>query len=205
MTLASAASPWVGPPSPRSRRTRRAVLDATAALLAEGGLSATTIDAIRDRSGVSKTTIYKTWPNRLCVAVDAFAGRLAVDANVPDTGTVRGDLTEQISRVSMFYASPVGTVFVQLLANAAQDRIASEWLQQRLLVSREFGTRELWGRAVSRGEVREDIDPGLVMDVVFGPVMWRLVSGRHPMTAEETETIVGYVLNGLLTSTTTSS
>lgn len=69
-------------------------------LLAEGGLAAATIDAIRDRSGVSKATIYKHWPNRLCVAVDAFGDQLASETSLPDTGSTRGDLTEQIKRVS---------------------------------------------------------------------------------------------------------
>src|SRR5258708_4402445 len=143
-------NPSAAEPKPmRSSLTRRAVLDAAAALLAEGGLAATTIDAIRDRSGVSKTTIYKHWPNRLCVAVDAFAERLASDASVPDTGTVQGDLREQFSRVSGFYASPVGSVFAQLLANTAQDPLASEWLQARFLDSRRRGTQELWERAAS--------------------------------------------------------
>jgi AcrR family transcriptional regulator len=169
--------------------------------MAEGGLAATTIDAIRDRSGVSKTTIYKHWPNRLCVAVDAFAERLATDASLPDTGTARGDFGEQIRRVSAFYASPVGSVFAQLLANAMQDPLASQWLQTRFLDSRQRGTRELWDRAVSRGEVQKDIDPDLAMDLVFGPVMWRLVSGRRPLTEADADAIVNSVLNGLRATT----
>ena len=185
----------------RNSRTRRAVLDATAALMAEGGLAAATIDAIRDRSGISKTTIYKHWPNRLCVAVDAFAERLATDASLPDTGTARGDFREQIRRVSAFYASPVGSVFAQLLANATQDPVASEWLRTRFLDSRQRGTQELWDRAVSRGEVQEGIDPDLAMDLMFGPIMWRLVSGRRPMTEDDADVIVNSVLNGLRAAT----
>jgi AcrR family transcriptional regulator len=181
----------------RNSRTRRAVLDATAALMAEGGLAATTIDAIRDRSGVSKTTIYKHWLNRLCVAVDAFAERLATDASLPDTGTAHGDFREQLSRVSAFYASPVGLLFAQLLANARQDPAASQLLQTRFLDSRQRGIQELWHRAVSRGEVRDDIDPDLAMDLLFGPVMWRLVSGRRPLTRDEADAIVTAVLTGL--------
>ena len=169
--------------------------------MAEGGLAATTIDAIRDRSGVSKTTIYKHWPNRLCVAVDAFAERLASDARLPDTGTAWGDFREQIRRVSAFYASPVGNVFVQLLANAMQDSVASEWLQARFLDSRQRGAQELWNRAVSRGEVQRDIDPDLAMDLVFGPIMWRLVSGRRPLTEDDADAIVNSVLNGLRATT----
>jgi AcrR family transcriptional regulator len=193
----AATSPAAWPAPSRSSRTRRAVLDATAALLAGGGLAATTIDAIRDRSGVSKTTIYKHWPNRLCVAVDAFAERLAADASLPDTGTAQGDFREQVRRVSAFYAGPAGRVFAQLLASARQDRQAWEWLQARFLDSRQHGIRELWDRAVARGEVQDDIDPDLALDLVFGPVMWRLVSGRGPLTEDDADVLVNSVLTGL--------
>jgi AcrR family transcriptional regulator len=186
----------------RSGRAQHAVLDATASIMAEGGLAATTIDAIRDRSGVSKTTIYKHWPNRLCVAIDAFAERLATETSLPDTGTALGDFREQIRRVSAFYASPVGSVFAQLLANAIQDPVAAGWLQTRFLDSRQRGTRELWDRAVARGEVQKDIDPDLAMDLVFGPVMWRLVSGRRPLTEDDADAIANSLLNGLRATTT---
>lgn len=186
------------PSTPRSVRTRQAVLDATAELLAEGGLAATTIDAIRDRSGVSKTTIYKHWPNRLCVAVDAFADQLALEAGLPDTGTARGDLTEQVKLVSAFYASSVGSIFAQLLANAMQDSVAAGWLSERLEASRQHGIQQLWDRAVMRGEVPTHIDPDIAMDLLFGPVMWRLMSGRKPLTDDEADQVVDAALNGLL-------
>lgn len=192
-TAVSAGSP----PTPRSVRTRRAVLDATAALMAEGGLAATTIDAIRDRSGVSKTTIYKHWPNRLCVAVDAFTERLALETTLPDTGTAQGDFTQQLRRVSAFYASPLGSVFAQLLTNAMQDPVAADWLSARFLASRQHGIQKLWNRAVSRGEVREDIDPDIAIDLLFGPVMWRLMSGRRPLSEDEADKITDGALNGL--------
>jgi AcrR family transcriptional regulator len=194
----STASTAGRPPSPRSVRTRRAVLDAAAGLMAEGGLAATTIDAIRDRSGVSKTTIYKHWPNRLCVSVDAFTERLAVETSLPDTGTAQSDFTEQIRRVAAFYASPTGSVFAQLLTNAMQDPVAAEWLKARLLASRHHGIQQLWNRAVSRGEVRDDIDPDIAIDLLFGPVMWRLMSGRSPLTEDQADRITDAALNGLL-------
>jgi AcrR family transcriptional regulator len=184
--------------TPRSTRTRQVVLDATAALLAEGGLAATTIDAVRDRSGVSKTTIYKHWPNRLCVAVDAFAERLELATDLPDTGTARGDFVEQVRRVTAFYTSGVGKVFASLLANAMQDPVAAAWFRDRLLVSRRHGIEHLWTRAVERGEVRDDLDPDIAMDLLFGPVMWRLMSGHRPLTGDEADKLADVALTGLL-------
>jgi len=78
-----------------------------------------------------------------------------------------------------------------------QDPVASEWLQTRLLDSRQRGIQELWDRAVARGEVQKDIDPDLAMDLVFGPIMWRFVSGRRPLDENEADAIVNAVLNGL--------
>jgi tetracycline repressor-like protein len=92
----------------------------------------------------------------------------------------------------------VGSVFAQLLASARQDPVAAEWLRARFLDSRQRGIRELWDRAVSHGEVRTDIDPDLAVDLVFGPVMWRLASGRRrPLTEDEADALVNSALNGL--------
>ncbi|CAN5161470.1 TetR/AcrR family transcriptional regulator [soil metagenome] len=184
--------------TPRSIRTRRAVLAATVALLTEGGVPAATIDAIRDRSGVSKTTIYKHWPGRLCVAVDAFTEQLELSTDLPDTGTARGDLTEQAKRVTAFYRSPFGAVLVQLLAACAQDPVASGWLGERFTASRDHGVEQLWARAVERGEVRADIDPDVAMDLLFGPLMWRIVSGRESLGDDEAAQLLDAALSGLL-------
>jgi AcrR family transcriptional regulator len=179
---------------PRLSRTREAVLSATAQLLREGGLGAATIDAIRDRSGISKTTIYKHWPNRLSVAIDAFADRLALDTVLPDTGTARDDLTQQIRTVSAFYSSPVGSVFAALLSQAAQDQDARSWLETRLDGSRQHGIDVLWQKAVLRGEVRSDLTANLAFDILFGPLMWRLLTGRHALSESEIDALVESVL-----------
>ena len=171
------------------------MLAATAELLRNGGLAAATIDAIRDSSGVSKTTIYKHWPNRLCVAVDAFADRLAFDTNLPDTGSTREDLAQQLHAVSAFYASSTGSIFAGLLASAMQDDDARKWLRTRLDESRQHGIDVLWQRGVQRHEVRTDLTADLALDILFGPVMWRLLSGREPLTEAEIDLLVAAVLD----------
>ncbi len=81
---------------PRSERARLAVLEACADLLVEGGLGAASIEAIAARAGVSKVTIYKWWPSRGSVAVDAFFHRYRQTINFPDTGDLAADLIGQI-------------------------------------------------------------------------------------------------------------
>ena len=81
------------PGRPRSEQSRSAVVRATAELLHEIGLRAMTTEQIAARSGSSKATIYKWWPNKYAVAVDAFFSEMQADSPDPDTGSARGDFT----------------------------------------------------------------------------------------------------------------
>ena len=102
--------------NPRSQRAHEAVLAATIELLWEGGLPAATIDAISERSGVSKATLYKHWPSRTAIAAEAFGRKMAQAIPMPDTGSARGDFRELLRSVGRFFASPAGTIFAQMLA-----------------------------------------------------------------------------------------
>jgi AcrR family transcriptional regulator len=177
------------PTTERGRQRCAAVLKATGELLVEGGLPAASIDAIHARSGVSKATIYKYWPTRTCVAIDAFAEHMAHEVPLPDTGTARGDLTEQLRRVSAFYAGPGGTVFAQLLAQSTQDPKAAQALRDRFLNGRQAAIRILWRRALQRGEVRAELDDEAAMDMLFG---------HRPLTREEADLLADAALGGLL-------
>lgn len=186
------------PQRPRSIRAREAVLDATNALLAEGGLPAATIDAISARSGVSKATIYKHWPSRTAVAAEAFGLRMAESIELPDTGSARGDLGTQVRLVSRFYASEAGTVFAQLLAASVVDAEAAAFFREFFLDNRRRAIATLWRRAVDRGEVDPDTDVEVATDVLFGPLVFRLLTGHAPLTDEQADQIADSALHGLL-------
>jgi AcrR family transcriptional regulator len=183
---------------PRSLKAQDKVLCATKELLAEGGLSATTVDAIATRSGVSKATIYKHWPSRTAIAAEAFGREMAAAIPLPDTGSVRGDLTEQVRRVSRFYAGEHGKVFAQLLAASVSDPQAAPYVREYFLDARRAALAELWQRGVDRGEVRPGISAGTATDILFGPLIFRLLTGHAPLTTEEADAISIAALDGLL-------
>ncbi|MDN3353794.1 TetR/AcrR family transcriptional regulator [Actinomadura sp. DC4] len=182
----------------RSARAHDAVLAAAVALLEEGGLAHATVDAISTRSGVSKATIYKHWPNRTAVAAEAFGRRMAGAAALPDTGSARGDLTEQVRRTSEFLASGAGRVFGQLLAATVGDPGAAAYLRDHFLTGRRAASAELWGRAMARGEVRESVDAETATDLLLGPLVYRLVGGHAPLTGTDADAVADAALNGLL-------
>jgi AcrR family transcriptional regulator len=183
---------------PRSQEAQRAVLAAAGALLDEGGLPMMTIEAVSARSGVGKPTIYRYWPNRLAVAIDAFADRMASQVPAADLGDARSDLTEQVRRVAAFYAAHAGTVLTQLLGAAATDPAAARQLRDRFLASRWAETTLIWQRAVARGEVRGDIPVDVAIDVLFSPIVYRLLVGHAPIHPESAAAIADAVLGGLL-------
>jgi AcrR family transcriptional regulator len=109
----------------------QAVVAATAALLREGGLPAVTIDTVSARSGVSKPTIYRYWPNRTALAIDVFGEQMTLDVPIADTGDARGDLTEQVRLVARYYNTQAGTVISQLIGACTTDPQARERLRER--------------------------------------------------------------------------
>ncbi len=186
------------PVRPRSVRVHEAAVAAARQLLSEGGLRATTMDAISARSGVSKATLYKHWPSRTAVAAEAFGRQMADAVPLPDTGTTAGDLTEQVRLVSRFYASPEGRVFSELLAASVSDEGGAAYFRAWFLAGRRAELRVLWQRAQERGDVRPGIDADTATDLLFGPLVFRLMAGHLPLTDDAAAGLASAALHGLL-------
>lgn len=188
----------VPPTRPRSLRVHEAAVRATRELLAEGGLPAATMDAISERSGVSKATLYKHWPSRTAVAAEAFGREVADAVALPDTGSTSGDLREQVRRVSRFYASPEGTVYAQLLAACVTDQGGAAYFRAWFLAGRRAAVAALWQRGLERGDVRPEVDPETAIDLLFGPLAYRLLTGHLPLTEDGADALADAALSGLL-------
>jgi len=186
------------PQTPRSLRVHDSALRATRELLREGGLPAATIDAISGRSGVSKATLYKHWPSRVAIAAEAFSSDVAEAAPPPDTGTTEGDLREHVRQISAFYASPEGQVYRGLVAACVQDVGGAAYFRAFFLAGRRAAVARLWQRGVERGDVRQEVDVDTATDLLFGPLLFRLMTGHLPLTAEGADAIAAAALRGLL-------
>lgn len=174
------------------------MLCATRELLDGGGLPAASVDAISARSGVSKATIYKHWPSRTAVAAEAFGRQMSDAIPLPDTGSAFGDLSEQVRRVSEFYAGERGETFAQLLAACVTDPVGSQYFREYFLDSRRAAIALLWQRALDRDEVDPAIAPGTATDILFGPLIFRRLAGHAPLTREEADAVASAALHGLL-------
>lgn len=192
---ASDSPPRVG--RPRSERSRTAVLRAASDLMHEVGLRAMTTEEIAGRSGASKATIYKWWPNKYAVAVEAFLSELLVESADPDTGSAAEDFRIVLRGLSHFYASASGRVFAQLIGQAQFDPVVAGELRDRLIQSRRDVSRAIWDRGVARGELRGDVDREVAIDIVFGPALYRLMTGYATLDEAAADAVVDAAMRGL--------
>jgi AcrR family transcriptional regulator len=170
-------------PARRSERSYRAIIDATKALLDERGFVATSIDQIARRAGVGKQTIYRWWPNKAALVLEAHAEQAAERIPIPDTGDLRGDLRAIGATFTHNLGDTViGRVCVQLIGEAQVDEAFADAYRDVFVTARRAAVRELLERARTRGELRDDIDLELAMDMFFGPIWYRRLVRHAPLT-----------------------
>ncbi len=181
----------------RSAEAEAAILKATLYLLARQPLRRITTDAIAQRAGVSKATIYKWWPNKSMVALDAYLADMTEHVPTPNTGSARMDFTLQVKSVTAFYISPLGRLFGQFLAEGQSNPEFLTLFRERFLYARRDAARIMWQRGVERGEIRPDIDSETVLDLIYGPLVFRLLAAHGPLNEHEAEKIVDAVFGGI--------
>ncbi|HEY2207180.1 MAG TPA: TetR/AcrR family transcriptional regulator [Pseudonocardia sp.] len=184
---------------PKSDRARRAVLAAALELVGENGYDALTVEGIAARAGVAKTTIYRSWPGKAAVVMDAIVAQSDPRLTFPDTGSAAEDLRIQTSRVAGLFTEPgFRDPFVGLLADSQHDAALAEALHQRLITARRAGAAEVLRRGVARGELRPDLDVELAIDALYGALYYRLLVSHEPLSEGYAGAVLDEMLAGLL-------
>ncbi|MET7963360.1 TetR/AcrR family transcriptional regulator [Micromonospora zamorensis] len=173
---------------------RRALMQELAAV----GYGRLSIEAVARRAGVSKTAIYRRWSSKLDLVLEIVAAAAQGKLPALDTGTLRGDLALLFQAVAHALRHPLASQIIpDLLAEAARNPSIDETLR-RVLHARqqEIGGR-LVTRAVQRGELPSDTDPDAAIDLIVGPLYWRLAVARLPLTDRYLDNLVESVAAGL--------
>lgn len=181
----------------RSLEAEEAILKAALYLLERKPLRKVSADAIAQKAGVSKATIYKWWSNKSLVALDAFLAGMTERVPMPDTGSAEQDFTQQLQAVMAFYSSPLGKLFGQFIAEGQSDPDFLHLFRQRFLSSRREAARIMWRRGVDRGDIRKEIDPEIVLDLIYGPMVFRLLAGHGSLSEEQSAIMVETIFRGL--------
>jgi AcrR family transcriptional regulator len=184
---------------PRSETARTAILAAAADLLLDRGLPGVSMDAVAERAGVSKATIYRWWPTKESLALDAlFTEWAAVQPRLRDTGTLRGDLLALLRPWARLATSkPYGRVIGALVTEAQTDpAFAAEYLR-RVVEPRRDQARAIFRRAIERGEIPADTKIEVAVDMVYGPLYHRLLHGHAPLNDRFVRDVVDMALAGI--------
>ncbi|WP_394834611.1 TetR/AcrR family transcriptional regulator [Pendulispora rubella] len=181
----------------RSAEIEAAILTATTELLATKSLRDVTAEAIAQRAGVSKATLYKWWPNKNLIALDAFLLMMRQNVDIPNTGSAFQDFKLELQSILRFYTSQRGRLFRDFIAEGQSDPEFLELFRVRFLASRRNDVRVIWERGVNRGEIRSEVDPDIGMDMIFGPMIARMLYGRGPLDNASAEAVVTLVFGGI--------
>jgi AcrR family transcriptional regulator len=182
---------------PRNPETDGRITVAAAELMLERGFDKTTVDEVAARAGVGKATVYRRWRSKDDLAVAAMESLFASEIPEPDTGSIRGDLTESYRRALEFVNSPAGARFVRMSVGESirDDRIAA--LYRSSVERREEQSRRTIRRGIERGEVRADVDLDAAVQWLGGMITARAVVGRPFPSVDDAEALVEFTLRGI--------
>ncbi|MFD9611931.1 TetR/AcrR family transcriptional regulator [Streptomyces sp. NPDC004288] len=193
--------------SRRSERSRRAIFDAALTLVSETGYAKTTIEGIAARAGVGKQTIYRWWPSKAAVLLDAFldlAARAneslggAADSEIPDTGDLAADLKLVLRATVDELTDPAFDGPTRALAaeGIVDPELGARFTEALLEPQLQYYVRRIEA-AQKRGDIDPDADPRVAVELLVGPLHHRWIHRTRPLTHAYADTLVDLALRGL--------
>ncbi len=184
------------PGRPRSENARQAILRSTLKLLRKGSFGQLSIEAIAADAGVGKATVYRWWPSKGALVVDAFALSTEEELHFPDSGSVYRDMSFQMNRFLGVLHSPRGCIVRAILGAGQSDHDLLEEFRKRLLRPRRQEAYEALRRGIERGELPEDLDLDLVLDTLYGAIYMRFLIRHDKLSENYVNEVCRMVLEG---------
>lgn len=180
-------------PGGRSALVRDKVHQAVLDLLAERGTAELSIPVVAQRAGVNPTSIYRRWRTREGLLADVAMSRLERDLPIPDTGSLRGDLTAWAASAAADLARPEGRLFLLALITSIPSTPEAQAERDQHLQRRIRAIRQVTDRAAGRGE--SPPDPGTIADAILGPLYRRALWGTLPADPAYASALVDRLLS----------
>ena len=180
----------------RDEAKRAAIVRAALRIVEEGGLGALTMEAIATRSQVSKATVYKWWDHRAAVALEGLLDELDPALRWPDSGDFAVDLARQVGVLTDALTGPRGQVFCAVIGAGQADDGVRRAFVEGFTEPRRADARAAFERGRERGQLR-DVDPEVAIDLVYGPLYYRLLLGHRPLDRAFAADLVAAALQGI--------
>ena len=188
------------PGRPRSAEADAALVRATLEALREEGFRGLSVESVRQRSGVGKATIYRRFPDKHALVRAAIAALNPQIGELPDHGSLRADVLAMFrATYSQALDRQTATFAPRLLAESASDPEMHAIFREALIEPRREAARRVLLRGVERGELAEDADLELIIDLLAGPIIYRVLidGGSLEGVAGRMEAMLDAVLNGV--------
>ncbi len=190
---------------PRDERADRAILAATLELMAEKGAHDLRMEDVADRAGVGKATIYRRHRSKDELITAAVAA-LVSEITVPDTGSTRHDLLALMrNAIEVYRGSVHAAVMPSLVEAMSRDAELARLVREEFLARRRAALRAVLERGMDRGDLRADLDRELALDVLGGPLFYRLLITGGPINEQLAEGVVELILRGFAPPAATKS
>ena len=178
---------------PRVLRSRDRVLTTAYELLSESGVAGFTIDEVARRSGVAKTTIYRHWPTREALVIDACS-RITAEQEVPDTGSLQGDVTAILANIAHLLGTARWSSVLPSIVDAAERDPEFADIHSNIQHGHAAPLREVIERAADRGEISATADRSSMVAALLGPLFYRRWFSREPLDDEFVKTVTAIVI-----------
>jgi len=178
----------------RTEVIRQAALD----LALEVGFNRLSIEAVAARAGVGKHTIYRRWPSKGALFMDAVLSVNPPALEYPDTGDVEADLRTQVhAAIDLVGRPPFGPLYRALLGEAQHDPAIAAAVNERFIAPQTQRTIARLEAARDQGQIAEEFDLELAMDMWSGPLYYRFLITQEPITHEHADRVLAALLAGM--------
>ena len=183
---------------PRCEVTRKRILEAALESLDEFGFASTTTDLIAERAGASKATIYRWWPAKEALLLEALRDVVAQELPFPDTGNLKEDIRQQLQNFVKLLTGRRSGVMRSFIAAAQNDVEVAAVFRDVWVVPRRTAARVVLEKHQQEGRLPEHVNLELLMDILYGSLYYRLLTGHGDLSPAFADEITDFVLATLL-------
>jgi AcrR family transcriptional regulator len=182
---------------PRDEAARLRILKAALDLMDETAFAQVTAEAIAERAGTSKATLYRWWPNKAAVVIEAFHQAIAPELPLLHSGSLLDDLTTQVRNFARILSGRGGRMLRSFIVAARSDPDVAAAFRSIWSNPRRAAARKMLRQKQRRGQLRKDADLDLVLDSLYGPLYYRFLVKNEPPSQKYAEALARLVIRGL--------
>ena len=182
---------------PRDEDARKRILNAALTLIEAYGYANVTMESISERAGASKATVYRWWPNKCAILIEAFREAVLPELSFPDTGSLAADVRIQLTKFAKMLTGKRGRVFAAFVTASQNDPEMATAFRQMWIVPRRTEAKLRLEKHRKAGRLRREVDLDVALDLLYGPMYYRLLIRHAPISPQFAEAVAEAALSGL--------